>query len=180
MSTLGIKHSWNRVPYGSIPRIRKIHASHAQIKPWQYTNKEIMGIDSPKVLGPADSLRFIQKGLERIETARALGKETVNRRKKEILVNVVNQKATLAQIEIEQGGLKKAETIIILGAVLLLLFELGKGGLGLVRLLFQKGKRVGIELDTGHLSERVIQRSAKHSIARRSHPRQWHVFDMSI
>src|SRR5579871_6886478 len=103
-------------------------------------NKEIMGIDPRKVLGPVDSLRYVQKELEKIETARALGKETVNQRKKEIQIHVANQKATVAQIEIEQARLKKAETIIILSAVLLLLFELGKGGVALARLLFQKGK----------------------------------------
>ena len=139
-----------------------------------------MGIDPPKVLGPVDSLRYVQKGLEKIKTERALGKETVNQRKKEIQIHVANQKATVAQIEIEQERPKKAETIIILSAVLLLLFELGKGALGLARLLIQKEKKVGTELETGHLPETVIQRNTKHSIVRRSHPREWYVFDISI
>jgi hypothetical protein len=93
-----------------------------------------------KILGPEESLHYIQSRLQKIEESRNLGIETVNRRKVEIFERARNNEATLARIEKSQHTLEIVKKFVTIGAVSLAILEIAKGGARLIEYLVKRWK----------------------------------------
>jgi hypothetical protein len=96
--------------------------------------------DVPKILGPQESIEYVQTRIDKIDAKRKHALEIIDRRKNEIVTKSMEQKCTLDTIEASQRTIQRVETIAVIGAACLLLFTIAKEGIGLVRWLWKRQK----------------------------------------
>jgi hypothetical protein len=142
---------------------------------------------NPNILGPSESLQYVQGKLEKLENRRVKAIELIKLRKQSIVKASDAANAQLDRNEAVQRRLPLVGKIVFTGAVFVAAIELAKSGWTLCRSLVsrQRAKRRNTEGGTDIQDQRYgeqetysPQRPGKRSLSRRMHTRDWLVDDL--
>lgn len=137
---------------------------------------------NPNILGPAESLQYVQDKLEKLENRRVKAIELINLRKSSIVKASDAANAQLDRNEAVQRKLPLVGKIVLTGTVFVAAIELAKSGWTLCRWLVsrQRAKRRNPEGGTDIQDQRYGQQETysphkpgKRSLSGRMHTRDW-------
>lgn len=133
---------------------------------------------NPNILGPAESLQYVQDKVENLENRRAKVIESIKLRKNPSIVKAAEVAyAQLDQDEEKQRNLPIVGKVVLIGAVYVAASELVTGGWALLRWLLsrQRARRLKPGGSTAVQGQRndSQEKDAHQKVGKRLHTRDW-------